>query len=296
VQLAPKVAAAAATVRHDPAETRTVHLPLVRPQEFDSTRTLGLDDFGGTALVAAKSVLRKPSSPLLPALAAVAAVLAVVFLALAWPATPHRADPLDLTVGPVPAASPVPLDLTSDVTLAGHGEPRGTGPLDVRLSYHAAGVPLGETTARATVTGQGWRATVNQPEYPRWIAGGAVTGRVELTRDGASTSQDFTVQPNRAPLLSVMGAGSILLLLFTLAYLESVVRSLRRRQRRRTGPVLAALIGVPFGIASWLLGSVLLRQEPATGVGIACAGLGAVAGLAVAIAVRRTRPQAAVRA
>jgi serine/threonine-protein kinase len=116
VQLAPKVATAAATVRHDPAETRTVHLPLVRPQEFDSTRTLGLDDFGGTALVAAKSVLHKPPSPLVPALVAAAAVLVVVFLALAWPATPDRANSLDLSVGPAPATSPVPLDLTTDAT------------------------------------------------------------------------------------------------------------------------------------------------------------------------------------
>ncbi len=290
VRLEPKVAIAAAASRQDSAETRTVHLPLVRPQEFDSTRTLGLDDFGGTALVAAKSVLHKPASPLLPALVAAAAVLAVVFLALAWPASPDRGNPLDLTIGPARATSPVPLDLTSDATLAGANAPPGAGPLSVRLSYHVAGVSLGQATAAATVSGQRWQAVVEQPEYARWVGGGAVTGRVELTRGNATTSQDFTVEPNRAPLLSVMGAGSILLLLFTLAYLESVVRSLRRRQRRRTGPVLAALIGIPFGVASWLLGSVLLRQEPAVNAGVACAVFGAAAGLAVAIAVRRTRP------
>lgn len=291
VQLAPKVAIAAATVRTDPAETRTVRLPLIRPHELVSTRTIGLDDLHGAPLVPARTVLREPRSPLAPALVAAAAVVVLIFLALAWPATPDRANPLGLAVGGAPATAPVTADLTSEIEVTGAKVPAGSGPLAATLTLTAAGAPLGTSTATTTgVTAGGWKATFEPPPYARWVAGGAVTGEVELRRGGQIVgAQQFTVEPDQAPLLSVMGAGSILLLLFALAYVESVVRSLRRGQRRRTGPVLAAGIGLLFGAAIWLLVSVLLRQEPAVGVGIGCALLGAVATGATAVAFSRTR-------
>jgi serine/threonine-protein kinase len=289
VQLAPKVATAAAAVRRPDAETRTVRLPLVRPHEFDATRTIGLDDLAGAPLVPAREVLRRPGrSPLVPALVAAAAVTVLVFLAVAWPSEPERAAPLGLTVGTASAAAPVAVDLTRPVELGGGPVPAGAGPLTARLTLTAAGASLGAATAPVTVANGGWRATVEPPPYARWVAGGAVTGEVTLLRGGAAVgAQEFTVEPDGGPLLSVMGAGSVLLLLFALAYLESVVRSLRRGRRQHTGPVLAAAVGLLFGAAVWLLVSVLLRQEPAAGVGAACAGLGAVAAAAVAWAFRR---------
>jgi serine/threonine-protein kinase len=222
-----------------------------------------------------------------PALVAGVAVAALAFLALAWPATPKGAVPLSLTVGSASAAGPVAVDLTRDFALAGAGAPAGAGPLTARLTLSAAGIPLGESTAPTTAAGKGWRATVKPPPYARWVAGGAITGEVTLTRGGATTSQQFTVQPDQTPLLSVMGAGSILLILFALAYLESVVRSLRRGRRRHTGPVLAAGTGLLFGAAVWMLASVLLLQVPAAGTGMACAILGAIAASSTAVAFKQ---------
>lgn len=289
VQLAPRVATAATSVRVDPGETRTVRLPLVRPQQLESTRTMGLDDFGGAPLVPAKSVLKKPASPLVPALVAAAALVVLVFLALVWPAQTDRPDPLKLKVGAAPVTGPVSTDLTTDTALSGVAAPAGA--TTARLRYSVAGVPLGESSAPIQAAGGGWQATVPPTEYARWVAGGAVTAEVALLTAGgeALVDEQFTVRPDRAPLLSIMGGGSVLLMLFALAYLESVGRSLRRGRRRHTGPVLAAPIGALFGVGPWLLISVLTRQEPAVEAGIACALAGAVAGVATALAFRRTR-------
>ncbi len=284
VQLAARVATAAATV-HSTGETRTVALPAVRPMDLESTRTIGLDDLRGAPLVPARTVLAKRPSPLVPSLVAAAAVAALLFLAIAWPAPTNRADPLGLTVGSGAAT----LDLTSDIALAGTSAPPGTGQLTVRLALSAAGIPLGESTTTAVAAGKGWRATVEPPPYARWVAGGAITGTVDVTRGDTVTHQEFVVEPDRTPLLSVMGAGSVLLILFALSYLESVVRSVRRGRRRHTGPVLAAGIGALFGAAVWLLVSVVLRQVPAAGVGAACAALGAVAGTSIALSFRAPR-------
>ncbi len=285
VQLSPRVAIAAA--RPGEAETRTVRLPLVRPQDVTSTRTMGLDDLDGASLVRAGTVLRKPTSPLVPALVATVALALTVFLAIAWPAPAERTG--GLTVGGANAAAPVTADLTSDLSLKGAGAPAGTGPLTATVRLSAAGIPLGESTGPATANSERWEATVEPPPYARWVAGGAVSGEVELRRGDQTVTQRFTVEPDRTPLLSVMGAGSVLLVLFALSYLESIVRSVRRGRRRHTGPVLAGGVGLLLGGAIWLLVSVLLRQVPAAGTGITCAVLGATATAAITVAFRRSR-------
>ena len=159
-----------------------------------------------------------------------------------------------------------------------------------RLRLSAAGVPLGEVTSGPLEFGDGrWQASVEPPAMARWLAGGAVTGEVVLERSGAAVATEaFTVRPAQFPLLSAMGAGSVLLLMFTLAYLESIMRSVRRRRLRRSGPLLAAPVGAVFGVAAGVLGFVLSRAELQPGVLLACSALGAVAAVLATLARSRS--------
>jgi serine/threonine-protein kinase len=84
-----------------------------------------------------------------------------------------------------------------------------------------------------------------------------------------------------------MGVGSAVVLLFTLAYLESILRSLRRRQAGTGAAIIAAPLGFGLGVAVWLLPTVLLRNEPALLPTLVCGLLGAVSAVCVAIATRR---------
>ncbi len=89
-------------------------------------------------------------------------------------------------------------------------------------------------------------------------------------------------------MLSIMGVGSAVLLLFTLAYLESILRSLRKRQAGTGATLIAAPLGFGLGAAVWLLPTVLLRNEPALLPTLACGLLGATSAVCIAIATRRT--------
>jgi serine/threonine-protein kinase len=72
-------------------------------------------------------------------------------------------------------------------------------------------------------------------------------------------SDTFTVVPTQSPYLTVSALLLVLLVLFIVAYLESVLRAARRRKRVSAGNFLAAaglgvLLGVVFLAASWMIG------------------------------------------
>ncbi|SES04727.1 serine/threonine protein kinase [Lentzea xinjiangensis] len=117
------------------------------------------------------------------------------------------------------------------------------------------------------------------PGAARWIVGGAVTASVD--------GREFLLVSNRSPWLSIMGTGSALLLLFTLAYLESNLRALRRRQTGMAAVVASVPLGFGLGLAVWLLVSVLLKHEPTAAIALTCGVLGAAAALSASLASRR---------
>ncbi|MEU7481638.1 serine/threonine-protein kinase [Lentzea sp. NPDC042327] len=140
-----------------------------------------------------------------------------------------------------------------------------------RLTVSLAGLPLADV-----VSGQ---EGFELPGAARWVVGGAVTAAVD--------GREFLLVSNQTPWLSIMGTGSALLLLFTLAYLESNLRALRRRQTG-VGAVIASVpLGFGLGLAVWLLVSVLLDREPVLPIAITCGVLGAAAGLSAALASKR---------
>lgn len=212
-------------------------------------------------------------------LAAAAAAIVLVVLALLNPEQlPHQASPT-LLLGSEPVTTPVEVDLSKPLMLAGTGNP---GPVALTLS--AAGIPLGSAETDAKPAGNGFTAQLTLPAIARWVVGGAVTATV---RTGPVT-QTFTLRTSQHPLASAMGAGSLILALFALAYLESGLRTIRNGHRWRGALVGGPVLGLLFGGVAWLCVSVLRVHEPAPGFGAGCAVAGAVAaGLVVAAARRR---------
>jgi serine/threonine-protein kinase len=212
-------------------------------------------------------------------LAAAAAAIVLVVLALLNPERlPHQASPT-LNLGGAPVTTPVEVDLSKPLVLTGPGNP---GLVTVGLA--AAGIPLGSAEAQAKPDGNGFTAQLTLPGIARWIVGGAVTATV---RTEAAT-QTFTLLTSQHPLASAMGAGSLILALFALAYLESGLRTIRNGHRWRGAVVGAPVLGILFGAAVWLCVSVLRVHEPSPGFGAGCAVAGAVAaGLVLAAARRR---------
>jgi hypothetical protein len=152
----------------------------------------------------------------------------------------------------------------------------------VSLALSVAGVALG-TPSGGTIdvqAGQPWSTTLTPPSWVRYVAGGAVHGRVEVTHDGrVAAAQDFTITPMRSPFVTAMGTGSILVVLCAFAYLEyleSVRRSIVAGHLRHAGTTVAAVVGLPLGVGIWMAAAVFTGREPVFGAGIVCAIAGAV--------------------
>jgi serine/threonine-protein kinase len=186
-------------------------------------------------------------------------------------------------IGGSPTSATADVDLSKAVTVSGPGTAER-----VTLSLSAAGIPLGTAEGAARPSNGGFSAELTFPAITRWIVGGAVTATVS----GAGEPKVFTLRAGQYPLASALGAGSLILALFALAYLESGLRTIRNGFRWGAGPVAAPVLGLLFGTSSWLCVSVLRSHEPLIGYGVPCAALGAIAATCILIATRkrRTRP------
>jgi serine/threonine-protein kinase len=220
----------------------------------------------------------RPASALWFRLAAAAAAVVLVVLALLNPERlPHQASPT-LNVGGAPVSAPVEVDLSKPLTVTGPGNP-----VRVALDLSAAGIPLGSAETTSKAAGNGFTAQLELPGLARWIVGGAVTATIQT----GTVTQTFTLLTSQHPLASAMGAGSLILALFALAYLESVLRNIRNGHRGRGALIAGPVLGILFGAALWLCLSVLRVHEPSPGFGAGCAVAGAVAAGFVVVAARR---------
>ncbi len=223
----------------------------------------------------------QPRSVLWCRLGAALALITLVAIALLTPERlPHEAT--TLKIDGAAAVAPVEVDLSKTFTVTGTGTPQQLG-----LDLSAAGIPLGSATAIPKADGNGFRAEATFPGITRWIVGGAVTATV--TADG--TSQTFTLVTQQHPLASALGAGSLILALFALAYLESGLRTIRNGHRWRGALVAGPVLGLLFGATVWLCVSVLRLHEPSVVSGVGCAVAGAVAAGLVVAAARNRHPK-----
>ncbi|WP_410640467.1 serine/threonine-protein kinase [Amycolatopsis sp. lyj-346] len=282
LHLTPRVIAGlnSATVPSPPGEART--RPVSRPGATLVGATGGPPD-PAHGLTRGQDSTSGPAASSAAArwlrLAAAVAAVVLVVLALLNPAQLRHQASSALALGGSPVSAPVEADLSKPVVLTGPGNPGR-----VALDLSAAGIPLGSASGEAEPGGNGFTAELTLPGIARWIVGGAVTADV---RTGSST-QSFTLVTSQHPLASAMGAGSLILALFALAYLESGLRTIRNGHRWRGAAVGGPVLGLLFGAAVWLCVSVLRLHEPSPGFGAGCAVAGALAaGLVVAAARRR---------
>ncbi|SDM72712.1 serine/threonine-protein kinase [Allokutzneria albata] len=270
LHLAPRVVASLSS-GSGRTKSATVALPGVREE---------------TTLVAPGRRRAEPRS-LVPALLAVVALVASVVGALIAPARLAHPGQADVSVNGARSDQVVTVDLSKSITVAGAGPISGP----VRVGLFGATVPLASGTSRpVTPNKNGAFATeVEMPALARWIVGGAVTGEVRWERPGQQDAvQTFTVFTKQYPLASAMGAGSLVLGLFALAYVESTVRTLRRGYRRPSARYTALPLGALFGLALWTFVSVMTQHELALGYGLVCALAGAVAASCFVVATERS--------
>ncbi|MFS8104918.1 serine/threonine protein kinase [Lentzea alba] len=252
VHLAPQVSASSTRPSLRPVERDTASLTQqpIRATLVDPIPAARLS--GSSTLVPASSVIKPPTTPWALWLVAAVALLALV------------------TVPFMTSVDPSQVVITQD--LAGPVKEEGT-----RLQVTLAGIPLADVPTRGP---EGFEL----PGATRWIVGGVVSATVEAP-DG--TQKAFLLGSDRTPWLSIMGTGSALLLLFTLAYLESNLRALRKRQTGMAAVIASVPLGFGLGLAVWLLVSVLLKHEPTLPIALTCGVLGAAAGLSASLASKR---------
>lgn len=248
VHLAPQVSASSTRPSLRPVERDTVSLT---QQPIRATLVDPIPAArlsGSSTLVPASSVIKPPSTPWVLWLVAAIALLALAIVPFVTGGQPGKVITQDL-------ADPVNVEGT-------------------RLTVTLAEIPLADVTERGP-TG------FVLPGATRWIVGGVVTAKV----DGPDGT--FLLESNRTPWLSIMGTGSALLLLFTLAYLESNLRALRKRQTGVAAVIASVPLGFGLGLAVWLLVSVLLPKEPTLPIALTCGVLGAAAAISASIASKR---------
>ncbi|SDD82488.1 serine/threonine-protein kinase [Actinokineospora iranica] len=281
VHLAPRVTGAIAQQANRQPDAPTVVSPPVRGLVPEPTRTFRADDLRGKALRPASELLRTGPSPLWPGLVAALALIVLVVVPFTAPKTLDH-DPTGLTVNgqQVTNGKPVEVDLSAPIAISGASTDKG--PTVVHFAVSAAEVPLGTVLLENVIPKNGaFQASVKPQALMRWLVGGAATGEVRV---GDGQPQRFTLVSPQHPMASVMGTGSLLLGLFAMAYLESVMRTLRRGHRRPAAPITAMPLGALFGAATWLLISALTTTEPSATHAIGCAAVGAIAASCLVLA------------
>ncbi|HVK20111.1 MAG TPA: serine/threonine-protein kinase [Actinokineospora sp.] len=289
VHLGPRVMGSITQQLHRQPDAPTMITPPVRGTVHEPTRSIDLSDLRGQRLRPASELMGPQGpSPLWPGLAGAVAVLVLVILPfLSGKTITHPDLGLGITVDGQSTKGQVQLNLSEDFPVAA---PKLEG--NVVFELDAAGIPLGGREIKladiAKLGDGSFAANVDPESYQRWLVGGAVTGSVQVA---GGPIQRFTVVSEQR-LASVMGAGSLLLCLFGIAYLESIMRTLRRGFRKPMAPFSGALLGALTGGSVWLLISTLTAREPVATFGIACAVAGAVGAallvLATAWSKRRT--------
>ena len=258
----------------------------VRPTVTVHTRSAALDDVtdGAADLVPVQEVLTPPPSPARYFIAAAVLVVVAFVVALVGVGAPSNGG--TLAAGEVRVAGTdvvsgetVTVNLSKPVPVV--VSPEAPAPDHVELSASVLGQQVASATAPLVPAGSGRAATVSLGG--RYLVGGSFTGKVTLWR-GLLAGQDatFKADTSQSGLLSVPAGISLLLLLFTIGYGESLQRSLRAGKSTKTGPLGLALIGAVFGVALVGVSWVLFRQVPTATSLVLCAVLGAGAGVALA--------------
>ena len=246
---------------------------------------------------------RMPGS-MAPMLASVAMLIVALVVAFSGPGRSSSAGNFaaeTLMVGRFDptAGTTVPIDLAKPIVVKGT-LPAGSPAVDrVELQFRGLGFTLGRAAAATQVVGGSFSATLDASRI-RYLVAGQTTASVVLSAGGkAAVTRDFIVKPAQPIALSAPGGVSIALVLFVVAYAESLLRSLRRG--RRGVPlivgvvVISALTGVATTAVAWLAGTRPPTPTTLAICAVFCVGSGILAAQAAARVGQRRRLRAGAR-
>jgi len=185
----------------------------------------------------------------------------------------------------------VPINLDQPIPITVRNLPAGGGAPDTaQLVLSLGGVSVVRSTPVPLVHGRvGWRTTLDASSG-RYLLGGKLAGTLKLSGPRGTVTDDFGVQVARSPLATFGGVVGIVLLLFVVAYAESLLRSLRRGRRRdnRTAAMAGLVaVGAVGGVSATLWGWMLGIAGPTFVPFVVTAVLGAIAGLLAGLAGRQ---------
>ena len=219
-------------------------------------------------------------------LLAVASVLAA-FLGVGSPTRSGNLPKGTLTVAGIDptAGTPVTLDLSKPTQIEGVLPPGATEADSVRLAFSTADIELGSASVPIVVQPDGRFVTYfRNSGGGRYLIAGDTTGEVSLLH-GASTLmyQDFDAHLENRSLLTIPLLVTIVGLYSLFWRITSLLRSLRRGRRRRSGPLRLALLGGVGGIAVTLVAWITDVREPTVAAIVLSAAFGAAAGFTAAL-------------
>jgi len=274
---------------------------IVRPQRDDHVvGGMGAVDIVDAELVPVRQVIELPAPPY--AVGATALVLFLVALTVALIGVgkaPLKKGSLAPGVATVAGIDPtrsgtIKVDLSQPVAVELSSLPAGvTG---VQLGFSVAGIPLpASSTESLTHTGTTYQASVSA-STDRYLLGGSATGDLKLVGANCTiSSQEFLTKGKQSGFLTLPGVLVIGLILFFVAYMESLLRPLRRGRRGLSGVIGMAILGAGLGAdlagLMWLLGS----PEPTIATVIVCAICGGGAAVAASLAAVRIARRARIR-
>jgi serine/threonine-protein kinase len=275
---------------------------IVRPQADDHViGGAGENYVAGVSFVPIRKVIELPPPPY--ALGATALVLFLITIAVALLGvgkpkfSPSLPPSVTATVGkgdPTKSAT-IKLDLGNPIPVALSNLPANV--TSVQVGFSIAGIPL-PPSAVGPVTRATNTATASVgATTDRYLVGGTVTGDLRLLDVNGATvaDQKFLARGKQPPFLTVPGGLLIALFLFVAAYMESLLRPLRRGRRTVSGVAGMTLLGVALGVLvvgiMWQLGN----PETTVTTLIICAACGAGTGVTTALAAVRIGRRARIR-
>ena len=160
----------------------------------------------------------------------------------------------------------VPVNLDHQIPITVSHVPADIGtPRTAQLDLSLGGVPVVRSTAVPFVRGSSGFETTMDASAGRYIVGGKLAASLKLSGPRGTVTDDFGVQAGRSPFATFGGVVGIVLLLFVVAYTESLLRSLRRGRRRdnRTASIVGlVVVGLVGGLAAILWGWMLRSPRP----------------------------------
>ena len=297
-----------------PPPLQRARATVVRPastQRLGGTGLTQLQQASPADLVPVQQIVKSPPRPgfsLAIAVAAFAAAVVFAFVGVgSGTSLGGTVPPGAVAVSGVPLrAGAVPsLDLSNPVVVRVLAN--GPAASTARMSFVLLGHQAFQTSAPLVPDGNGTRAARVDLTNARYVVTGHTTAQIDLLKDGTDGSGvvgywRFIAHLTQPAWLSVEGIVLVLLVLFSLAYIEQFARSLWRGRRRASAtiglPIFTALLGVTIVGIAWLAAG----QQPTLASAVICAALGAISGFALAIALyrggrlRRLRRRASRRA